>query len=102
MIKEDLVKRLNDTSACYKLTQKEIRQIVTELFGIMTKAFLEGEEVHVRGFGHFRVKYSPPYEINHPTLKQKVMAHPKYVINFDPARNLKQKLRLEHEPTEEV
>lgn len=95
MIKTDVVRLLNNTTACYKLTRKEINNIVDELFSIMAKAFCEGEDVLIRGFGHFHVKYRKPRQINHPETKEVITSHPKYMISFDPARNIKRKLRLD-------
>ena len=101
MIKEDIVRRLGETSACYKLSQKEIKAVVTELFNTMTNAFKEYEDVQIRGFGHFRLKFQPPRIINHPASGERISSHLKYVISFDPARKTKQDLRVDanHEPT---
>jgi len=95
MIKNDLIRLLNEKTACYKLTQKDVGEIVDELFSILVEAFERGENVLIRGFGHFRVKYRKPRAINHPGTKKVVTSHPKYMINFDPAKNVKRKLRLD-------
>lgn len=100
MIKEDIVRRLGETSACHKLSQKEIKGVVTELFNILTNAFLEHEEVQIRGFGRFRLKYLPPRAINHPASGKRISSYPKYVISFDPAKKTKRLLRVDenHQP----
>lgn len=94
MIKRDIVRRLGETTACYKLTQKEINDVVTEVFKIMSEAFVQGEEIQIRGFGHFHVKYRKPRKINHPSTKQIIQSHPKYMVSFDPSKDLKQKLHI--------
>jgi len=94
MIKKDVVKQLADKSICYGISQKQIGEIVTELFNVVTESLLNHEDVVIRGFGHFRVDYRQPRIINHPTKKEQIMSHPKYVVLFQPALNVKRALRV--------
>jgi integration host factor subunit beta len=94
MIKKDIVKRLSDNPICFRISQKHIGKIVTEVFNIITEALLSNEDVQLRGFGHFVLRYRPPRVINHPSTGKQIMSHPKYVILFEPARNVKRELRL--------
>ncbi len=95
MIKDDIVRKLSESSTCFRISQKQVRKIVTELLDIMTEALLDHDDIVLRGFGHFKVKYRKPRIINHPSTKQQIMSHPKYVILFDPAKNIKEKMRLD-------
>jgi len=94
MIRKDIVKKLADSPTCYRIPRKQIEQIVIEVFQAMSDTLLEHEDVLMRGFGHFRVRYREPRMINHPSTKEQIMSPPKYVILFEPARNMKRKLRL--------
>lgn len=96
MIKDDIVRKLAESPTCYRISQKQLRQIITEVLDIMTEALLSREDIVLRGFGHFKVKYRAPRIINHPSTKQQIMSHPKYVILFDPAKNIKQEMRLDN------
>lgn len=94
MIKNDIVRKLSESPICFRISQKQLRQIVTEVLNVMTEALLNREDIILRGFGHFRVKYRAPRVINHPSTKQRIMSPPKYMIFFDPAKNIKQQMRL--------
>lgn len=94
MIKKDIVKKLSDSPLCYKMSQKHIGKLVTEVFNIITEALLNSEDVQLRGFGHFVPRYRPPRVINHPGTGKQIMSHPKYVVLFEPAKNVKRELRL--------
>lgn len=94
MIKKDIVRQLADKPICYGISQKQLGEIVTEVFGIITDSLLSQEDVVIRGFGHFKVDYRRPRVINHPTKKEQVMSHPKYVVLFQPATNVKRALRV--------
>lgn len=102
MIRKDLVRRLSRTTACHGISQNDLDVIVKELFSIMTNAFLEGEEVAIRGFGRFWVKYRKPYKINHPGRKEVVSSHPKYQVHFRPAKTLKDKLQVTNTDSEGI
>ena len=94
MIKKDIVRKLADDSSCYKIPQNQISDILTKAIDIISEALESGEDVLLRGFGHFKVRYRRPRLINHPSTKEKVMSPPKKVILFETARNLKRKLRM--------
>jgi len=94
MIKKDIVSKLSEDSSCFKISQKQIGDILTKAIDIITETLLSGEDVLLRGFGHFKVRYRRPRIINHPGTKEKVVSPPKNVILFEPARNVKGKLRL--------
>lgn len=94
MIRKDIVNKLFDSPTCYRIPRKQIEKIVIEIFQAMSDTLLEHEDVLIRGFGHFRVKYRQPRVINHPGTKEQIMSPPKFVILFEPARNIKRKLRL--------
>lgn len=94
MIKKDIVNRLHDSPLCFRMSKKHAGKLVTEVFNIITEALLDIEEVQLRGFGRFKLKYRPPREINHPGTGNVTMSHPKYVILFEPAKNVKRELRL--------
>ncbi len=101
MIKDDIVRRLADNPLCYRISRKHVGKIVTEVLNIMTEALLAREDIVLRGFGHFKVKFRPPRMINHPSTKQQIMSYPKYVISFDASKNVKQQLRLD-DPASEI
>jgi nucleoid DNA-binding protein len=98
MLKKDIVSKLSEDSCCYKIPQTQISEILTKTIEIITEALFSGEDVLLRGFGHFHAKYRAPREINHPATKQKIMSLPKHVISFVPARNVKQKLKEMTDP----
>ena len=98
MIKKDIVSKLSEDSCCYKIPQSQISDILTKAIDIITEALFSGEDVLLRGFGHFHVKYRAPREINHPATKEKIMSPPKHVVSFEPARNVKRKLKKMTDP----
>jgi nucleoid DNA-binding protein len=98
MLKKDIVSKLSEDSCCYKISQKQISKILTKAISIITEALFSGEDILLRGFGHFHVKYRRPREINHPVSKEKIMSKPKHVVSFEPARNVKQKLKKMTDP----
>jgi len=94
VIKKDIVRKLSEDSSCYKIPQTQISDIITKALEIITESLVSGEDVLLRGFGHFKVRYHAPREINHPSTKEKIMSPPKNVILFESARNVKRKLRI--------
>jgi nucleoid DNA-binding protein len=93
MIKEDLINYLSESSITYKISKKRLKTIVDEVFRLIIERFIQGEDVLIRGFGHFRIRYRKPHQLIHPSAKTPVMTHPKYQITFETARNIKRRLR---------
>jgi len=94
MIKKDIVRKLAEDSSCYKIPQSQIGDIVTKMIDIVIETLESGEDVLLRGFGHFKVRYRRPRPINHPSTKEIIMSSPKKIILFETARDLKRRLRM--------
>lgn len=101
MIRKDIVNNLAKSPTCYRIPRRQIEQIVVELFQTISDTLQNHEDVLIRGFGHFRVKFRKPRVINHPSTGEQIMSPPKHVILFDPARNVKRKLRNTQPPANE-
>jgi len=71
MIKKDIVRKLAEDSSCYKIPQNQISDILTKAIDIITETLESGEDVLLRGFGHFKVRYRRPRQLITPVQKKK-------------------------------
>ena len=89
MNKVELTEKLKDK--CY-LTKQEASEIVEIFFGEMTKAFIYGERVEIRGLCSFYIKKYAGYTGRNPMTSKKVQVAPKKLPFFKCGKELKERV----------
>lgn len=77
---------------CDFLTRKKATSIVNSLFGIIVGSLEKGEQVVVRGFGSFRVKFKWAGKGRNPRTGEKIIIESKRIAQFKVAPTLREKL----------
>ncbi|GAB6013175.1 HU family DNA-binding protein [Viscerimonas tarda] len=80
MTKQEL---MANASAISGLTRSEIRQCVTPFIQALSEAFLEGEDVYIRGLGTFLIKDYPERNSRNPRTGEAIVVPPKKVVRFN-------------------
>ena len=86
MNKFELIQKLNDR--CH-LTREDMSEVVEVFFHEMTKAFIKGERVELRGLFSFYIKDYKPYIGRNPKTGEKVQIPPKKLPFFKCGKELK-------------
>ncbi len=89
MNKNDLVARLAEE---HELTKSFARELVDNVFGIITSAAQSGEEVSLFGFGKFKVAERAARKGRNPRTGEAVKIAASKNLKFTPARPLKTSL----------
>jgi DNA-binding protein HU-beta len=84
--KNDLVERLAED---HELTKVFARELVDNVFGMITTAALKGEEVQLFGFGRFKVTERAARKGRNPRTGETVKIAASKNLKFTPARALK-------------
>lgn len=77
---------------CDFLTRKKAFSIVNSLFGIMAGSLEKGEQVAVRGFGRFRVKFKWAGKGRNPRTGEKIIVESKRIVRFKVAPSFRKRL----------
>ena len=72
------------------LTKKRAAIIVDTLFGSITEALHQGEEVKLRGFGSFRLRCRGPHRGRNPRTGDRMDVPSKRVAYFNPGKELRE------------
>jgi len=89
MNKNDLVERLAEE---HELTKTFARELVDSVFGMITTASQQGEEVSLFGFGRFKVAERAARKGRNPRTGEAVKIAAAKNLKFSPARSLKASL----------
>lgn len=84
--KKDLARALAET---HNITIKEAREIVDEIFGIMSDALAAGDEITITGFGKFSVSTRAPRVGINPITKETIDIESVRTPKFKASRTLK-------------
>ena len=74
-------------------TQADTQQMVKTIIDKMGKAFDEGDNVQINGFGTFEVRKRLERVVVNPTTQQRMLVPPKLVLNFKPIAAIKENLK---------
>jgi DNA-binding protein HU-beta len=89
MNKNDLVERLAEE---HELTKSFARELVDSVFGMITTAAREGEEVSLFGFGRFKIAERAARKGRNPRTGEAVRIAASKNLKFTAARSLKTSL----------
>lgn len=89
MTKSDLIEQL---AASKDISVKRAEQVVSELFGSMSEALLEGERIEIRGFGSFVVKEYGSYTGRNPKTGVPIEVKPKRLPFFKVGKELRERV----------
>ena len=89
MNKNDLINRLAEE---HELTKSFARELVENVFGMITTAAQKGEEVSLFGFGKFKVADRAARKGRNPRTGEAVKIATSKNLKFTPARSLKTSL----------
>ncbi len=89
MLKSDLI---NVLVAKRGVTQKQAEAIVETAFESMKDALCRGENIEIRGFGAFHVKYYEGYQGRNPKTGEIIPVRPKRGILFRTGKELRDRV----------
>lgn len=75
----------------YKATL--VQKMVSTVLTTMAEGFMEGDSVHVSGFGNFEVRKKMERIIVNPSSGQRMLVPPKLVLGFRPNAEWKEKVK---------
>jgi len=87
--KLELIREVKDK--CH-LTKEEASKVVEIFFGEMTKSFIKGERVEIRGLCSFFIKDYKPYTGKNPKTGDKVQVPAKKLPFFKCGKELKERV----------
>ncbi|MGN1258981.1 MAG: HU family DNA-binding protein [Christensenellales bacterium] len=87
MNKNDLIKGISEKSS---LTQKEAKEALFAIAGLIKESLSKGDEVKLTGFGKFEVKQRSKRTTINPQTKQKIIIPATRVASFKAGKELKQ------------
>ena len=96
MNKNDMVVRLAEE---HELTKSFARELVDNVFGMITSAAQSGDEVSLFGFGKFRVAERAARKGRNPRTGEAVKIAASKNLKFTPARSLKTSLNAKRRVT---
>jgi len=83
------------------LAYRDVELAVKCMIEQMSKALSSGERIEIRGFGSFSLHFRPPRTGRNPKTGDSVQLTGKYVPHFKPGKELRERVNLKYEPTEE-
>ena len=72
-------------------TPAEVEEMVLRLLETMSRQWVEGNEVSIRGFGSFEVKKHMERIVVNPASGQRMLVPPELVLAFNPDAELEEK-----------
>lgn len=90
MIKSELVQKIAAQNP--HLYQRDIENIVNEMFEQISKSLSQGKRVELRGFGAFSVKNRKPRYGRNPRTGESVQVPEKWLPFFKAGRELRNRL----------
>ncbi|HZH02971.1 MAG TPA: HU family DNA-binding protein [Myxococcaceae bacterium] len=89
MLKSDLINVLVGKRG---VTQKQAEAIVETVFESMKEALCRGENIEIRGFGAFHVKYYEGYQGRNPKTGEIIPVRPKRGLLFRTGKELRDRV----------
>lgn len=86
MTKSDLIEAL---SAKKNLTEKQVTNIINQIFNGFTDTLKKGDRIEIRGFGSFSLREYESYKGRNPKTGKDVDVRPKKLPFFKVGRKLK-------------
>ena len=93
MIKSELVQKIAGQNT--HLYQKDVENIVNEIFEKISQSLEQGQRVELRGFGAFAIKNRKARTGRNPRTGEQVQVEEKWVPTFKAGKELKDKLNEE-------
>ena len=90
MVKSELVKLLGAHQP--QLTPRDVELAVNCIIEQMAQALETGDDVEIRGFGHFTVRQRPPRRARNPKTGEAVDLEAKAVVHFRPGKALRERV----------
>ena len=85
LTKNDLINGV----AAHGLSKRQSAAVVEAIFDIMLKAFEQGSDVKIVGFGHFRVRRKMSRKGRNPQTGDEIEITARKVLTFKPSKGLK-------------
>lgn len=85
LTKNDLINAV----AAHGLSKRQSAAVVEAVFDTMIKAFAQGNDVKIVGFGHFRVRRKTARKGRNPQTGQEIEITARKVMTFKPSKGLK-------------
>ena len=85
LTKNDLINAV----AAHGLSKRQSAAVVEMVFDTMLKAFEEGNDVKIVGFGHFRVRKKSSRKGRNPQTGNEIEITARRVLTFKPSKGLK-------------
>lgn len=85
LTKNDLISAV----AAHGLSKRQSAAVVEAVFDTMVKAFAQGDDVKIVGFGHFRVRKKTARKGRNPQTGQEIEITARRVLTFRPSKGLK-------------
>lgn len=89
MNKSDLIEQL---AISKDISVKRAEQVVSELFGSMSEALLDGERIEIRGFGSFEIREYGSYTGRNPKTGEPIEVKPKRLPFFKVGKELRERV----------
>jgi len=83
--KNDLI----NSVAAHGLSKRQSASVVEAVFDTMLKAFEQGTDVKIVGFGHFRIRKKSPRKGRNPQTGDEIEITARRVLTFKPSKGLK-------------
>ena len=74
------------------LLKKEVKSCVDSIFNLLCDALCEGDDIEIRGFGHFTRRLHKEHQARNPMTGEKVTASAKYVIHFKTGKEMRERV----------
>lgn len=89
--KRDIINHVTDKLE--KPTQQEVTEIVQAVIDLITTSLARGDDVALRKFGTFEVRYTPPKIGRNPKKAEKPIPIPaRAIVRFRPSQEMKDKV----------
>ena len=98
MNKSDLIELIAQKAS---VPQKEAFEVVNIIFDSMTEALVGGERIEIRGFGSFYAKHYKSYQGRNPKTGTEIHVKEKRLPFFKVGKELKERLNITGDDTEE-
>lgn len=89
MNKSDLIEQL---AISKDISVKRAEQVVSELFGSMSEALLDGERIEIRGLGSFEIREYGSYTGRNPKTGEPIEVKPKRLPFFKVGKELRERV----------
>ncbi len=92
MTKPELIEKI--VAVQTQLSAKDLELAVKMMLDHMAEALAEGKRIEIRGFGSFSLRYRAPRLGRNPKTGEKVELMGKYVPQFKPGKELRERVNL--------